>query len=87
MNTNRHLIVMSLVCNLVTVKASDPNPFNSSIKAEVNDLSPTADVGFSLAQAASNSFVVPVVVSRTAFAAKQQSNIIRTLGTAVSRSG
>ena len=56
----------------------DLKAFNSSINAEVKDLSPTPTVGFSLPHAARSSFVVPSVVSLAAFAAKQQSKIMRT---------
>ena len=56
----------------------DWNALNSSINAEVKDRRPTPRVGFSLPHAARSSLVVPSVVSLTAFAAKQQSKMMRT---------
>ena len=69
------------------MKGLSPNSQSSSISADVKDLIPTPRVGFSLPQAARISFFVPCVVSRAAFAAKQQSRMIRTCGIAFSSSG
>ena len=69
---------------MATVKGLSPKSRSSSISADVNDRIPTPWVGFSLPQAARISFVVPSVVSRAAFAAKQQSRMIRTCGIAFS---
>ena len=77
-NASLHLIVTSRECSIVAVNGAPSNACISSIRADVKDLWPTSRVGFSLSQAASISFVVPLVVSLAALAAKQQSSIIRT---------
>lgn len=82
---NLHRIVTKRECNIATVKGLDPKACSSSTKAEVNERSLTPVVGFSRPQAASSSFVVPSAVLRAAFAAKQQSRMISTWGTAFSR--
>ena len=69
---------------MATVNGLSLKFWSSSISADVNDRVPTPRVGFSLPQAARISLVVPSVVSRAAFAAKQQSRMIRTYGIAFS---
>ena len=69
------------------MKAVPSKLCSSSISTEVNERMPTPSVTFSRPQAAKSSLEEPSVVSLAAFAAKQQSSIIKTWGLAVSSMG